>query len=173
VGGVPDEFAKKRTDFASSPQYFMTMSAPLRRPRWKNPITLATAAAVVVGVVGGGGYFGVRALLAHPAAPPTQPGSVAQVDDLPAGATACPPVYPDLLTPFNAGARGTPTTSCPFVEQVRMKYAKQPQPVPEPLQLTVVSPSTEMQYKLACVTVGSHVTCAGGAAAVIYLYNKH
>jgi hypothetical protein len=147
------------------------MSASVPRPPWKNPIILVAAVAVVA-VVGVAGFVGVQALRAHTPPPSTQPGSLAQVPGLPPGATACPRVYGDLLTPFNSGARGTPTTSCPFVEQVRMKYAKVIPPVPEPLQLTVVSPSTEKLYELACITAGNYVTCAGGAAAVIYLYNQ-
>ncbi len=42
-----------------------------------------------------------------------------QVPGLPPGATQCDRVLPEEVNPFNAGARGTPMTSCPFVEQVR------------------------------------------------------
>ena len=144
---------------------------PLRRSWWKNPISLAAAAAIIA-VVGVAGYFGVHALRGHTSPQSTQQGSLAQVQGLPPGATACQQVYPDLLVPFNAGARGTPTTSCPFVEQVRREYSKQSARSSGTIPLSVVSPSTEKQYQLACVTAGSYVTCAGGAAAVIYLYNQ-
>jgi hypothetical protein len=149
----------------------MSAPDPLPRPWWKSRIS-AVAAAAIVALVGVAGYFGVEALLADRSPQPTPAGSLAEVKGLPPGATACPPVYRDLLTPFNSGARGTPTTSCPFVEQVRREYARQSWPSSGTIPLNVVSPATEKQYQLACVTAGSYVTCAGGAAAVIYLYNK-
>lgn len=137
-----------------------------------NPIRAAVAVALVAEIAVGG-YLAMNSDVSPrpPQATPHPP--LNQVNGLPKGATECPPVYPHLLLPFNAGARGTPTTSCAFVEQVRMEYAKQNTTASGSATLNVVSPATEMQYQLACQTTGSYATCAGGAAAVIYLYNKH
>jgi hypothetical protein len=97
--------------------------------------------------------------------------AAAQVPDLPLGATACKNVYNDIQIPFDAGARGTPTTSCPFVEQVRRTYSQLSATAAPTEQLHAISPATERWYDLACIPTGSYVTCTGGAAAVIYLYN--
>ena len=93
-----------------------------------------------------------------------------QVPGLPAGATDCPPVYPNLLAPFNRGARGTPATSCGFVEQARMMYDKQT-PSSGSRQMRVASPATYKWYDVVCVPTGPYITCTGAVAAVIYLYN--
>jgi hypothetical protein len=106
------------------------------------------------------------------AAPPLADKHLAQVHGLPAGATECPPVYTHLLAPFDRGARGTPATSCGFVEQARLTYATQARGV-GPQQLRVVSPARNMWYDLACAPTGTHLTCTGGVGAVIYLYNHH
>ena len=100
-----------------------------------------------------------------PAGPP-----ITQVRGLPPGATDCDPVYPGLIEPYNRGARGTPQTSCQFVEQVRKAYSNRP-PASGPQQLRVASPATYKWYDLVCVRTESYVTCTGGVAAIIYLYN--
>jgi hypothetical protein len=99
---------------------------------------------------------------------------LAEVPRLPRGATECPLVYPDLTAPFDRGARGTPATSCGFVEQARTAYAKS-SPGTGPRQIRVPSPATYKWYDLVCTPTGSgsYVTCTGGAGAVIYLYNHH
>jgi hypothetical protein len=123
---------------------------------------------------------GVLLLTRADAAPPVA-GAPAPPDaqlthprELPAGATECTPVYRHLLTPYARGARGTPQTSCGFVEQVRMAYAKQP-PATGARQMRVPSPTTYKWYDLVCTPTptptGSYVTCTGGAAAIMYLYN--
>jgi hypothetical protein len=93
------------------------------------------------------------------------------VPGLPPGAAACDAVYPDLMEPYNAGARGTPMTTCRFVEEVRRAYATKG-PAARTLQLTVVSPATRKPYSVACFPTADYITCSGGQGAVIYLYNK-
>jgi hypothetical protein len=110
-------------------------------------------------------------LLAKPSTHMTT--SLPQVGDpLPPGAAACRPIYTEIKAPFNAGARGTPLTSCAFVEQVRRTAqtahlsASSP-----PTQLRVVSPTTRKQYEMQCTSGGRYVTCTGGEDAIVYLYN--
>jgi hypothetical protein len=114
---------------------------------------------------------GVRS--SHPQAPAGTPVAdpIVQVPGLPEGATACPQVYTDPTASFEHGARGTPMTSCPFVEQVRLAYAKQSNPN-GPEQLRVASPATGKWYDLVCIPTADYVTCSGGVVAVIYLYNR-
>ena len=94
-----------------------------------------------------------------------------QVVGLPPGATTCPRLFDNVVAPFNTGARGTPMTSCPFVEQVRREYAQRAAPLSGPQQMRVASPSTGEWYDLVCTPTGEPVTCSGGVVAVIYLYN--
>jgi hypothetical protein len=75
------------------------------------------------------------------------------------------------VAPFSAAARATPTTSCPFVEQVRRDYSRRAAPLSAPQQMRVASPATGKWYDLVCTPTGKFVTCMGGVAAVIYLYN--
>lgn len=107
--------------------------------------------------------------VSHVAAP--GPAPVSQISGLPPGATECPAVYPTIVSPFNAGARGTPMTSCPFVEQVRRAYSQRPAPLSEPQQMRVASPATGKWYDLVCAPTQKFVTCSGAVVAVIYLYN--
>jgi hypothetical protein len=99
------------------------------------------------------------------------PPPVSQISGLPPGATQCPTVYPTIVSPFNAGARGTPMTSCPFVEQVRRAYSQRPAPLSKPQQMRVASPATGKWYDLVCAPTERIVTCSGAVVAVIYLYN--
>ena len=142
--------------------------APPKRPWWKTRVTAAGAGAVLAAIAIGG-YFGANALLSHPSSPSAS-GGLEQVHGLPPGAVNCESVRTDV-GPFNAGARGTPATTCEFVEQVSMAYSRHV-PTPGPDLLTVLSPATSKSYNLVCVSMGGYATCTGGAAAVIYLYNK-
>jgi hypothetical protein len=148
--------------------------APPERPWWKTPRGAATLA-VVLAAIGVGGYFGVNAALPDASSLTTSssaPGTIDQVPGLPRGAVPCIRLQTDVVVPFNAGARGTPATSCEFVEQVRKAFSDQRQPTSGPAQLSVVSPATSRAYELACLGSGTYVTCTGGSAAVIYLYNR-
>jgi hypothetical protein len=146
---------------------------PKRFPR-KSRVGVAVGAAVVA-AVGVGGYFGVNAVLSNRSSQMTSastPDSLRQVQGLPRGAAPCDRIQTDVVVPFNAGARGTPATSCEFVEQVRKAYSAQTTPMSSPTQLSAVSPTTSRWYQLACLNSGTYVTCTGGSAAVIYLYNR-
>jgi hypothetical protein len=144
------------------------------RPWWKKPAG-AAAATVIVVAVAVGGYFGVDALL-HPSRQTTSPPTFRTTDRvpefLPAGAAPCPRIDVNARDRLNKGARGTPTTSCPFVEQVRRVYSAQGPDQSAPVQLRVVSPATFKWYDVACLSSHDYVTCTGGAAAVIYLYHE-
>jgi hypothetical protein len=145
-----------------------------KRPWWKSPVGVA-GAAIILAVIGVGVYLGVDTVLAHPSSQATSPSTTAsapdQVPGLPPGAAACPRVQTDVQVPFNAGARGTPATSCGFVEQVRKEYSAHSTPTSGPSEVSAISPATFKWYKLVCFNSGTYVTCTGGAAAVIYLYN--
>jgi hypothetical protein len=150
--------------------------APPRRPWWKSPFAWA-AVALLLALVGLGGYFGVEAFSPRtppPPAPARDPRDLSkqEVPVLPPGALSCPPQFDDLNVLFNAGARGTPTTSCGFVEQVRREYAQHSVPPGGSVVIRVVSPATAKWYDLGCVATQHYATCTGGNAAVIYLYNK-
>lgn len=144
---------------------------PQPRPWWKNP-RYAGIAVALVAVIAAGGYFGGSALRGQTSPSKPSPPPLVHVDGLPPGATDCDPVYKDLLVPFNASARGTPMTSCPFAEQVRMEYSRHSATESGVVPLKVVSPTTELQYDVTCLVIGGYATCSGGAAAVIYLYNR-
>jgi hypothetical protein len=157
-----------------SPQTPAEIDGPPERPWWRNRVVVAAAAAVVAGV-GVAGYFGVNAVRPHPPSPTNAPptsGIGVPVPGLPKGAMACDRIQTDVRFPFNAGARGTPATSCAFVEQVRKEYSAHSTPTSGPDQLSAISPATSRSYHLACLSTGTYVTCTGGAAAVIYLYNR-
>jgi hypothetical protein len=99
--------------------------------------------------------------------------SLRQVGDpLPPGAASCRLIYPEITAPFNAGARGTPLTSCAFVEQVRWTAsADHLSTSSPPTQLRAVSPISRKPYEMQCVSAGSYLTCTGGEDAVVYLYS--
>jgi hypothetical protein len=148
--------------------------APPKRSWWKSPVR-AAGAAIILAVIGVGGYLGFDAVLPHPSSQTTSASTESvpdQVPNLPRGASSCPPIQTDVQGQFDLGARGTPATSCPFVEQVRKAYAGQNSPTSAPRELIVFSPATSKPYKLACLSSTTYVTCTGAAAAVIYLYNK-
>jgi hypothetical protein len=99
--------------------------------------------------------------------------SLAQVGDpLPPGAAACRLIYSEIKEPFNAGARGTPLTSCAFVEQVRRTAHADHYSTSSPsTQLQVVSPVSRKWYEMQCISAERYATCTGGEDAVVYLYN--
>ncbi len=99
--------------------------------------------------------------------------SLAQVGlPLPPGAATCRVIYPEIKEPFNAAAKGTPLTSCPFAEQVRRTAQAEHFSARSPsAQLKVVSPVSRKWYEMQCTSAGSYATCTGGEDAVVYLYN--
>jgi hypothetical protein len=99
--------------------------------------------------------------------------SLAQVGDpLPPGAAKCRLIYKEITAPFDTGARGTPLTSCPFVEQVRWTAkADHLSPSSPPTKLLAVSPTTRKPYEMQCISAGNYLTCTGGEDAVVYLYS--
>jgi hypothetical protein len=99
--------------------------------------------------------------------------SLAQVGDpLPPGAAKCHQIYSGITAPFDTGARGTPLTSCPFVEQVRWTAkADHLSPSSPPTLLLAVRPTTRKPYEMQCISAGSYLTCTGGEDAVVYLYS--
>lgn len=102
--------------------------------------------------------------------PPTPTVILTQVPGLPPSAT-CPVVYKDVATPFSAGARGTPMTSCPFVEQVRRAYSLQNPKGTGTQTVRAVSPTTHKEYGMICTAQGAYATCVGGQGAIVYLYH--
>ncbi|MFN8033215.1 MAG: hypothetical protein U0Q47_07950 [Mycobacterium sp.] len=144
-----------------------------RRPRWWRTPAAAVAAVGLASVLAAGGYFAWQHASHSKGSPTAAPAAAAPVPAyLPSGATACKALYTDIHLPFDTGARGTPTTSCPFVEQVRRTYAQLSSTSAPTDQLHAISPSTGKWYELACIPTGGYVTCTGGAAAVIYLYHS-
>jgi hypothetical protein len=119
----------------------------------------------------------VLAVTAHPPAAAVSPANptapvadLTQVPGLPPSAT-CPVVYTDITKPFNAGSRGTPMTSCPFVEQVRRAYAIQNPSGTGTQRIRAVSPTTHKLYDMLCTAVDEYATCVGGQGAIVYLYH--
>ena len=164
------------TDTAEpSPQEPRPQSDTPPKRHWRKSPMGAAGAGIVLTVIAVGGYIGINAVLAHPSSQTTSPSTANVLDPapqfLPRGAVACKPIQTDVRIPFNAGARGTPATSCAFVEQVRKEYSVHSTPTASPTELRVISPATSKWYQLACFNSGTYVTCTGGAAAVIYLYN--
>jgi hypothetical protein len=104
--------------------------------------------------------------------PPIAPmAAFTRARGLPPNAT-CPVVYTDVAKPFNAGARGTPMTSCPFVEQVRRAFALQNPGGSGTQAIRAVSPTTHRAYDMVCTAEGAYATCVGGQGAIVYLYNN-
>jgi hypothetical protein len=121
-----------------------------------NVVVIASAATFLV--------IGLRA--------PHAVSSLPQVGDpLPTGAASCPKIYTKVTAPFNAGARGTPVTTCNFVEQVRWTaYVDHLSTSSPPTQLWAFSPTTRKQYEMQCISAVTYLTCTGGEDAVVYLY---
>ncbi|ORW59273.1 hypothetical protein AWC20_10020 [Mycobacterium parmense] len=152
----------------------MGTDGPTRRRR---SASRAALLAVLLAMIGAGGFLRWQIVTQHPSAPTTAPSALSADEPvppglLPPGALGCKRIQTDVRVPFNAGARGTPTTSCAFVEQVRKEYSVKSTPTSGPAELQTVSPATFKWYKLACFSSGTFATCTGGAAAVVYLYNR-
>jgi hypothetical protein len=109
--------------------------------------------------------------VARPAVPTASP--LSQVGDpLPPGAAKCRVIYQEIKEPFNAAARGTPLTSCPFAEQVRRTAHADGFSVKSPsTRLRVVSPTNRKWYEMQCISAERYATCTGGNDAVVYLFN--
>ncbi|CAM4298256.1 hypothetical protein MB901379_03203 [Mycobacterium basiliense] len=88
---------------------------------------------------------------------------------LPEGAQACPTVA-GPAGGLTQSAAGSPATSCPFAEQVRLAYGAGGPASAAPRQLEVVSPVTGQTYTMTCAANGSVVVCNGGDGAVVYVY---
>ncbi|MEV0674698.1 peptidoglycan-binding domain-containing protein [Mycobacterium sp. NPDC050441] len=58
----------------------------------------------------------------------------------------------------------SPSTSCPFAQNVRQEYFAVPG---DSVQINVFSPVTHQTYTMACVREGGWVTCRGGNNAVV------
>jgi hypothetical protein len=143
-----------------------------RGPWWKTPAAVIAAVIVLI-LVGLGILFGLREFATDRAsAPAPVKPPLRTVAALPLGAVYCDPVYPEIQSPFTASARGTATTSCAYAEQVRRTYASRTATKAPTDQFPAVSPATGKWYAMACIPSGEYVTCTGGAAAVVYLYNN-
>lgn len=88
---------------------------------------------------------------------------------LPANAQPCPATAGPSGA-FSRSAAGSPATSCPFAEQVRVAYAASGAPTALPRRIRAVSPVTGDVYEMTCATGASVATCTGGDFAVVYLY---
>ncbi|GAT05491.1 peptidoglycan-binding domain-containing protein [Mycolicibacterium fortuitum] len=64
----------------------------------------------------------------------------------------------------NGGILASPSTSCPFAQNVRQEYFAVPG---DSVQINVFSPVTHQTYTMACVREGGWVTCRGGNNAVV------
>ena len=139
------------------------MAVPRIRRAW---VRVVLAVVSVLVAISGAVVLGTK-----PSAQLTRP--LAQVGDpLPPGTAVCRLIYPEIKAPFNVGARGTPLTTCSFVEQVRWTASADRLSLSSPpTQLRVVSPMTRKPYEMQCISAGSYVTCTGGEDAVVYLYS--
>lgn len=88
---------------------------------------------------------------------------------LPAGAQACTPTS-GPSGGFGHSAVGSPDTSCPFAEQVRVAYGAGGPASVTPRQVEADSPVTGQHYSMTCAANGAMVVCNGGNGAVVYVY---
>jgi hypothetical protein len=171
--GVPDQAVPTgSTNEPPTPIAPSQNDPPGRHPWWQTPAA-RPATAVLLALIGVGGGFVVNAVTPH-TSPPSTPRVLKQVPFLPRGAVPCPQAHYDDRDWFNAGARGTATASCPFVEQVRKEYTTRNPAPSSTVEMSVISPAAVAVkwYDVSCITTGTYVTCAGGAFAVIYLYHQ-
>ena len=99
-----------------------------------------------------------------PSVPPAPPARGPD-EPIPADAERCSTNPVNI--PLNNSAAGT-VTSCPFAENVRDQYVRQPLRATT-VTLNVFSPVTDQSYLMTCT--GNHVvTCRGGKSAVVYIY---
>jgi hypothetical protein len=100
-------------------------------------------------------------------APPVAPPPSSPTG-LPPGAQPCPSTGGS--SSFAYSAVGSPKTSCPFAEQVRIAYGASGPPSATPRQITAGSPVTGDSYTVTCAANSALVTCTGGEYAIVYLY---
>jgi hypothetical protein len=100
-------------------------------------------------------------------APPVAPPPSSPTG-LPPGAQPCPSTGGS--SSFAYSAVGSPKTSCPFAEQVRIAYGASGPPSATPRQITAGSPVTGDSYTVTCAANSALVTCTGGDYAIVYLY---
>ncbi len=93
----------------------------------------------------------------------------AQRAALPANAQLCPATSGPSGS-FSRSAAGSPTTSCPFAEQVRLAYVASGPPNASPRQIRAYSPVTGQFYDVTCAASGSVATCTGGDFAIVYIF---
>ncbi|WP_441963372.1 peptidoglycan-binding domain-containing protein [Mycolicibacterium houstonense] len=70
----------------------------------------------------------------------------------------------DAMKQCSNGILASPSTSCPFAQNVRQEYFAVPG---DSVQINVFSPVTHQTYTMACVREGNTVTCRGGNNAVV------
>ncbi|MEB3052345.1 hypothetical protein KV112_21875 [Mycolicibacter sp. MYC123] len=95
--------------------------------------------------------------------------------------STAPPVVPAVLPPgavecgvsaggaYRGAAKGTDSTSCPFVENVRDAFNNSGGQVPSVVE--AYSPVTGKHYQMSCA-MEQVITCRGGVNAVVYVYEK-
>ena len=88
---------------------------------------------------------------------------------LPPGAQACPASSAPSGS-FAHSAVGSPDTSCPFAEQVRLAYGAGGPASVAPRQVEAISPVTGQRYTMTCAANGAVVVCNGGNDALVYVY---
>lgn len=163
---------------------------PSRTPGW----AWALLVLVLVGLVGGLGYFAVTQLSGsdEPAAAATRPvteqesrATTAPAQSTPRPTTPSarpsPTKAPSITVPSNAlscptsartGELSTSAvvgnTSCPFAEEVRMAYLQQPERDAD-VSVRAFSPMTKQWYTMSC-TGSDVVKCTGGTDAAVYVY---
>ncbi|MEB3052346.1 hypothetical protein KV112_21880 [Mycolicibacter sp. MYC123] len=85
---------------------------------------------------------------------------------LPAGAVEC---GVSAGGTYRGAAKGTDSTSCPFVENVRDAFNNAGGQVPTVVE--AYSPVTGKHYQMSCA-MEQVITCRGGVNAVVYVYEK-
>lgn len=100
---------------------------------------------------------------------PTPTSTSTSAVALPPGAQVCPPSS-GPAGGFAQSAVGSPGTTCPFAEQVRLAYGASGPASSTPRQVDAVSPVTGQHYTMTCAANGPLVVCNGGNDAVVYVY---
>ncbi len=158
---------------------------PAKTPAW----AFVLLGLVIIGLLGGLGYFLVTLLGGSDQTPAAPAGPVTQSDSpdatapqseqpsvapspqgaprhsVPSSALSCPSVA--NTSEFQTSAV-VGNTSCPFAEEVRMAYLQQPQRGAN-VSVRAWSPTTKQWYTMAC-SGSDIVKCAGGNNAVVYVY---
>lgn len=102
-----------------------------------------------------------RTAMPTPTTQPPEPPA-----EFPVGATPCAITY-GAEGGYRAAAVGNTQTSCPFAEEVRLAYGRQPVR-DRAVAVDAYSPVTGVTYTMTCQP-GRLVTCSGGNNAVVYL----